>query len=124
MTHKYKKPGANVSVRSPFEGIGRQQNEQAVVDQVINRARSAVDAIQENISDHYGIWAGIGLVSAAAIYLFATQHGRNVSRQIQDTLSDRFSKLKDATMDVVNKTISEQDVTEEDRDMPRLRRAG
>ena len=48
MTHKYKKPGANVSVRSPFQGIGRQENEQDVVDQVINRARSAVDAIKEN----------------------------------------------------------------------------
>ena len=117
MTHKYKKPGANVIVHEDNQTQGNQEN---FAVQLMNRVRSGADVVRQNISNHYGLLAGIGIACGAAFYLFGTEHGRNMGTQIRktvsssidtatDTVTDRFTKLKDATVDLVNKAISQED---------------
>ena|SRR6516162_2920743 len=111
MTHKYKKPGAHVIVHSSAEQTQSPQNQESFLDQMMGRLRSGVDVVQQNVSNHYGLWAGIGLACGAAIYLFATEHGRKVTSQIRD-----------ATIDVVNKAISVEETGESPSVTPKLRR--
>jgi hypothetical protein len=112
MTHKYKKPGAHVTVHSSAEQTESPQNQKSFLDQMMGRLRSTADVVQQNFMNHYGLWTGIGLVFGAAVYLLATEHGRNVTSQIRD-----------ATIDIVNRAISPEETGEFASDIPELRRA-
>src|SRR5262245_41830283 len=126
MSHKSTRFGQSIS---DFQIVREQESYGA---QLIDRARSTVDSVQEHVSNHVGFWTGIGIAAGVAAYLFGTEQGRKISRQIgnvlgdslnvaKDTLTDSFIKLRDTTLDVVNRTISE--VGKETREMhPRLRR--
>ena len=129
MTHRRKKPGSNVIVHSN-EGM-TEQNQESFGTEILNRARSVLDTVQSHITEHYALYAGIGLAGGAAFYLFGTDQGRSVRNRILDTAGDsyttvkdnvvqQFGKLKDVTTDVVNKTILQQDTGQREQ----MRRAG
>lgn len=136
MTHQFETPGANVVIYSSVQRNQRPENQQSsFVDQVLNRVRSASAVVRENITNHYGLWVGIGAACGAAVYLFATDHGRNLRSQVRKTvassvdtakhtMTDSLHKVKEATMDVVNKAIAEDDMTETTPEMSRLRPTG
>src|SRR5947199_222611 len=123
MTHKRKKPGANVIVHSTAEQTQPQQKEESFGTQIANRLQSGVDSVQKHLANHYVLWAGIGAACGAAIYLLATEQGRGVSNQIRNTIGPSLTTAKDGLTGGVNKLKNAMiEAGEQIRETPKLRR--